>query len=159
MLQFIKDLAEFEKEPDAVFATEDKLRTTLGLEPGSRAFAHALVAEAVDGESEGRLHAMAIYFYNYSTWHAAPGIWLEDLYVAPDARHKKIGTRLIGALAAEVVKIGGRRLEWCVLKWNQKAIDVYESSSINAEMMNDWVTMRVDGERLERLAQSSTVSA
>lgn len=155
MLLFIKDLAEFEREPDAVYATVEKLRSTLGFAAGSTAFARALVAETRSEDAQGKLCAMAIYFYNYSTWHAAPGIWLEDLYVAPDARHKGVGSRLIAALAAEVVQIGGRRLEWCVLKWNRKAIDVYQSSSIDAEMMNDWVTMRVDGEKLQRLAHSA----
>ncbi|BFZ57775.1 Peroxygenase 1 [Savitreella phatthalungensis] len=152
ILQFIKDLALFEQEPDAVTATEDKLLSTLGFVNGSTAYAHGLVAESTS--IAGELLGMAIYFYNYSTWNGAPGLYLEDLYVVPEYRHHKIGTSLIRALAQECKRIGGMRLEWSVLKWNSKAIDVYTSEAIQAERMDEWVGMRVDGNRLDALTKA-----
>lgn len=93
---------------------------------------------------------MALYFYNYSTWRSRPGIWLEDLFVRPEYRKKGYGKRLLVELAKEVVAFNGGRLEWCVLKWNEPSIKFYES--IGATAMNEWVTMRVDNDGLDRLA-------
>jgi len=93
---------------------------------------------------------IALYFYNYSTWRARSGIYLEDLYVKQSERGKGYGTRLLVALAQEVVNMQGGRLEWSVLKWNTPSIKFYES--IGAKMMNEWVGMRVDGEGLAKLA-------
>jgi GNAT superfamily N-acetyltransferase len=156
MLQFIKDLALFEKAPEAVFATEEKLSSTLGFT--GQQFAHAVIAEVSAEASEGdpaKTVGMAIYFYNYSTWHAAPGIYLEDLYVDQQERGKGYGTKLLQHLAKLSLDMGGKRLEWSVLKWNQKAIKVYEA--VGAEMMTEWSVMRVDGERLEKLAAAASV--
>jgi len=91
-----------------------------------------------------------LYFYNYSTWRARPGIFLEDLFVSQTERGNGYGKRLLVALAKEVVAMGGGRLEWSVLKWNEPSIKFYES--IGAAAMNEWVGMRVDGEGLTRLA-------
>lgn len=146
ILKFIQDLALFEKAPESCHATLESLENTLGFTGTKYATA---VMSIVDDEPVG----MAIYCTNYSTWHAAPGIWLEDLYVRPESRGKGYGTALIEYLAAEVKRINGHRLEWCVLKWNQKAIDVYET--VGAEMMSDWSTMRVDGARLDKLAKKA----
>ena len=93
---------------------------------------------------------MALYFYNYSTWRARPGIYLEDLYVRQTTRGKGYGKALLVALAREVVAMGGGRLEWSVLKWNEPSIKFYEA--IGATMMSEWVGMRVDGDALGRLA-------
>lgn len=93
---------------------------------------------------------MALYFYNYSTWRSKPGIYLEDLYVKLDQRKKGYGKRLLVELAKEVNAMGGARLEWSVLKWNEPSIKFYES--IGAQAMNDWVGMRVDNEGLTKLA-------
>jgi GNAT superfamily N-acetyltransferase len=93
---------------------------------------------------------MALYFYNYSTWRAKPGIYLEDLFVRPEHRKKGYGKRLLVELAKEVVAMDGGRLEWSVLKWNEPSIKFYESIGANA--MNDWVGMRVDGPGLDKLA-------
>ena len=144
LLKFIQDLALFEKTPELCYATLDKLESSLGFT--GKQYAYAVVA--VDTEVVG----MAIYFTNYSTWHAGPGIYLEDLYVVHEARGKGFGTKLIQYLATEVKRIGGHRLEWSVLKWNQKAIDVYESRNVGAHQMTEWSTMRVDGQRLDELA-------
>lgn len=95
---------------------------------------------------------MALYFYNYSTWRSKAGIYLEDLFVMPAGRGKGYGTRLLSELAKEVVAMGGARLEWSVLKWNEPSIKFYESEAIGAQAMNEWVGMRVDGPGLEKLA-------
>lgn len=87
---------------------------------------------------------MALFFNNYSTWRAAPGIYLEDLFVRPEFRGQGYGKRLLGELALEVKKIGGKRLEWSVLKWNEPSIKFYKS--VGAQQMEEWVGMRVDTE-------------
>jgi GNAT superfamily N-acetyltransferase len=94
---------------------------------------------------------MALYFYNYSTWKARPGIYLEDLFVRLSERRKGYGKILLVELAKEVVAMDGGRLEWAVLKWNEPSIKFYES--IGAKMMNEWVGMRVDGDNLRGLAR------
>jgi GNAT superfamily N-acetyltransferase len=99
---------------------------------------------------EGAPAGIALYFYNYSTWRARPGIYLEDLYVRPSQRKKGFGKMLLTELAKEVVAMKGGRLEWAVLKWNEPSIAFYES--IGARKMDEWVGMRVDGEALIKLA-------
>ena len=91
-----------------------------------------------------------MYFYNYSTWRAKAGIYLEDLYVKQSERKNGYGKRLLVELAKEVVAMDGGRLDWSVLKWNEPSIKFYES--IGAVMQSEWVGMRVDGERLNKLA-------
>lgn len=93
---------------------------------------------------------MALYFYNYSTWRSKPGIYLEDLFVQPSERGKGYGKRLLVELAKQVVAMGGGRLDWVVLKWNEPSIRVYES--IGAKAQDEWVGMRVEGASLEKLA-------
>lgn len=95
---------------------------------------------------------MALYFYNYSTWRAKAGVYLEDLYVRQSERKKGYGSLLLKALAREVVAMEGGRLDWVVLKWNEPSIRFYES--IGAKRMDDWVGMRVDREALVKLAES-----
>ena len=97
---------------------------------------------------------ISLYFYNYSTWRARPGIYLEDLYVKQSERGKGYGRRLLVELAKEVVAMKGGRLEWSVLKWNEPSIKFYESEAIGAKMMTEWASMRVDGEALDKLARS-----
>jgi GNAT superfamily N-acetyltransferase len=96
---------------------------------------------------------MALFFYNYSTWRSAPGIYLEDLYVQPHARGKGYGLKLLRYLAAEVIKIGGRRLEWSVLKWNEPSIKFYQQ--IGAKAMEEWEKMMLEGDALNTLAAES----
>ena len=134
-------------------ATEETLRKTLfGPRPYARTllvFAPALGSAQEQPECAG----LALYFYNYSTWRAAPGIYLEDLFIRPAYRGKGLGKRLFGELARELKNIGGQRLEWSVLKWNQPSIDFYEGFA-GAKKMEEWMTMRVDDERngVEKLA-------
>ena len=118
MLHFIRELAIFEREPDAVLATEaDLLRDGWGATPRFR----ALIADW-DGEAAG----FALYFTSYSTWMGHHGIRLEDLYVTPEMRGRGIGRALLARLAAIAVAEGCPRLEWDVLAWNASAIAVYE---------------------------------
>lgn len=109
--------------------------------------ARCLLAFSPSGSAAG----MALYFYNYSTWRAKPGIYLEDLYVRESERGRGYGQRLLGELAKEVLEMGGGRLEWSVLKWNTPSIDFYER--IGAKAMGEWQIMRVDGEGLGELAK------
>jgi GNAT superfamily N-acetyltransferase len=101
---------------------------------------------------QGTVAGLALYFYNYSTWRAAAGIYLEDLFIRQSERRKGYAGLLLAELAREVVEMQGGRLEWSVLKWNQPSIDFYEGEGIGAKMMSEWVGMRVDGEALVRLA-------
>lgn len=94
---------------------------------------------------------MALYFYNYSTWRAKAGIYLEDLYVSPSERNKGYGKKLLVTLAKEVVAMNGGRLDWSVLKWNEPSIRFYEDV-IGATRMEEWVGMRVDREALGKLS-------
>jgi GNAT superfamily N-acetyltransferase len=97
---------------------------------------------------------MALYFYNFSTWTGVAGIYLEDLFVKPAYRKKGYGKALLKALAQEVVKIGGKRLEWSCLNWNEPSLQFYQSEVIGAKTKDEWVGLRVEGEGLDKLANS-----
>lgn len=95
---------------------------------------------------------MALYFYNYSTWRSAPGIYLEDLYVQPAARGNGYGFKLLKYLAKQVLEIKGRRLEWSVLTWNTPSIEFYKQ--VGAKPLDEWLKMMVEGEEaLGKLAE------
>jgi GNAT superfamily N-acetyltransferase len=144
ILQLIRDLAEYEREPAAAVATaEDILRDGFGDPP---AF-HVVIAEW-DGEAAG----FAFYFYNYSTWQGRRGLYLEDLFVRPAFRGRHIGKALLVHLARLAVDQGCGRYQWQVLDWNAPAIGFYES--MGGRIMNGWLTVRVDGDELRRLAQT-----
>lgn len=142
LLAMVRELAEYEREPDAVEATEAQLHATLFAEQPA-VFAH--VAE-VDGAVAG----MAIWFLSYSTWLGTHSLYLEDLYVRPEHRSRGTGRRLLQALAAICVDRGYRRLEWWVLDWNP-ARGFYDA--LGADALTEWVPYRVSGEALRRLAQ------
>ncbi|RMH38644.1 MAG: GNAT family N-acetyltransferase [Gammaproteobacteria bacterium] len=136
--QFIQELADYEQLSDEVTATISQLENTLF---GETSVAHVLIAEQ-DNEPVG----FALYFFNYSTFLAKPGIYLEDLYVRPKFRGRGVGTALLKKLAAIANERGCGRLEWSVLKWNKPAIDFYEK--IGARPMDEWVTYRLAGKAL-----------
>lgn len=147
ILTLIRELAEYERELDAVEATEDTLSNTLfGPEP--RAFCELV---DVDGEIVG----MAIWFLNYSTWQAKYGVYLEDLYIRPESRSRGYGLALLQHLAQICVTNGYGRFQWSVLDWNQPAIDFY--TSLGAVALHEWTTYRVAGSSLVSLAQPLTV--
>jgi GNAT superfamily N-acetyltransferase len=146
ILQFIRDLATYEREPDAVHATEaDLLRDGFG--PAKRF--DCLIAEITKKESITPA-GFALYFHNYSTWRGHAGIHLEDLYVSPEHRGKGIGKALLTRVAAIAVEEGCHRFQWDVLEWNTPAIGFYEQ--MGAKMLMEWRTMRVTGEALPALA-------
>jgi len=142
--QFIRDLAEYEREPEAAVATqEDLLRDGFGPDPKYR---------CVIAEWSGEPAGFAFFFYNYSTWQGRPGLYLEDLFVKPSFRGKGIGKALLLHLAKVAVAENCGRFQWQVLDWNTPAIDFYKS--LGAEMMSAWLTMRVEGDNLRKLAES-----
>ncbi len=143
ILHFIRGLAEYERLPDAVVATEALLAEQLfGPQPG----ADVLIAEW-DGAPAG----FALFCHNFSTFLGRRGLWLEDLYVEPAHRGRGIGKALLARLAAISVERGCGRLEWSVLDWNTDAIGFY--LSLGAVAMDDWTTFRVMGSDLAILAR------
>ena len=142
ILAFINGLADYEKLADQVVATEPQLRATLF---GDKPYAEVVLAE-YDQQAAG----FALFFHNYSTFLAKPGIYLEDLFVLPEYRGRGIGKVLLSYLAKLAVQRDCGRLEWSVLDWNQPAIDFYQAQG--AIMMHDWRINRVTGNALQALA-------
>lgn len=148
ILQLIHELAAYERASHEVFATPETLLNTLSFpdsSPDHPGYAKTLLIV----DSDKTVAGMALYFNNYSTWRAAPGIYLEDLFIRPAYRKRGYGKRLLGELARETVAIGGKRLEWSVLRWNQPSIEFYEN--LGAKGMEEWMGMRVDGDGLEKM--------
>ncbi|HKF47558.1 MAG TPA: GNAT family N-acetyltransferase [Terracidiphilus sp.] len=143
ILEFIRALARYEREPDAVKATEDDL---LRHGFGEHAYFECLLAEW-DGEGVG----FALYFYDYSTWLGRPGLYLEDVFVDPPFRGRGIGKALLRRLAEIAIEKGCARMKWQVLDWNTPAIDFYKG--LGAELQKEWLSVRITGEALERLAE------
>jgi GNAT superfamily N-acetyltransferase len=142
ILHFVRELALFEREPDAVKASEADLQAALfGISPA----AEAMMAE-LDGEPVG----FALFFANFSTWTGRRGLYLEDLYVTPHARGRGIGAALLRHLAGIALDRGCARFEWSVLDWNADAIAFYRA--MGAVGMDEWTVQRVTGEALARLA-------
>ena len=142
ILEFIRALAAFEREPDAVTATEaDLLRDGFGPQP----YYHCLIAEQ-DGKPAG----FAFYFFNYSTWTGRPGLYLEDLFVHPEFRGLGIGKALLARVAAIAQEKGCPRLQWEVLDWNTPAVDFY--AALGAKFLDEWRNVRMTGKALAKLA-------
>ena len=142
ILTFIRALAAYEREPDAVEATEDGLlRDGFGSNP----FYFCLIAEH-DGQPAG----FALYFFNYSTWLGRPGLYLEDIFVHPEFRGLGIGKALLQRVAAIALEKGCLRLQWEVLDWNTPAIEFYRA--MGAEFLDAWRNVRISGDALRRLA-------
>lgn len=147
ILAFIRELAAYEKLEHQVTATEALLAEHLF---GARPAAEVVIAE-VDGAPVG----FALFFQNYSTFLGRPGLFLEDLFVRPEARGRGIGRALLVHLATIAVQRGAGRFDWNVLDWNEPAIGFYKR--LGAEVLPDWRTCRVTGEALERLARTESV--
>jgi len=142
LLQLFAELAEYEQLSDLMRADERKLSEALF---GQHPLADALIAERV-----GQPAGYALYFTTFSSFLASPGIWLEDLFVRPAHRRFGVGRTLLSAVAAHTRARGGERLEWAALDWNELALGFYRG--LGARTMGEWVTHRLDGEALERLA-------
>jgi|SRR5664280_714207 len=146
--ELIRQLAEYEREPDAVQGTSDDLHRALFAEAP---LLHGLVAELDPVGGPTRIAGMALWFVTYSTWRGRHGIWLEDLFVAPSARELGLGRALLAELAAEALRRGYARLEWNVLDWNAPALAFYRR--LGAQPLSDWTVHRVTGSALDALAR------
>jgi GNAT superfamily N-acetyltransferase len=144
ILYFIKELAEYEKLSHEVVATEDTLKETL--------FGKQSHAEVIIGYLNHVPISFALYFYNFSTFLGRPGIYLEDLFVKPEARGKGVGQKMLTYLAHLAKSKNCGRLEWWVLDWNETAIGFYKR--IGAKPMDEWTVYRVTGQALDNLAES-----
>jgi GNAT superfamily N-acetyltransferase len=145
IVQLIRELAEYEKEPHLAVATDQDIRRD--------AFSVNPKFRVVIAEWGGEAAGFALFFYNYSTWMGRAGLYLEDLFVRPQFRGKGIGKALLVHLAKIAVEEGCGRFEWQVLNWNTPALEFYRS--LGARVMDEWSTMRVTGESLRNLASLS----
>ncbi|CAH9063738.1 hypothetical protein PSECIP111951_03190 [Pseudoalteromonas holothuriae] len=143
ILNFINELAIYEKEPDAVLNTVSEIEAKLFCE---HARAHALICEQ-DGEAIG----FAVYFYNYSTWLGKHGLYLEDLYVSQDNRGNGAGKAIMQYLARQALANDCGRFEWVVLDWNKPAIEFYDN--IGAKAQSEWIIYRLAGDELKSFAE------
>lgn len=140
--ELIRELAEFEKLSHEVRFDEEVL--------GRKLFGERPYAEVLIGEIDGTAQGFALFFHNFSTFEGRPGIYLEDLYVRPEARGAGLGKAMLRHLATLALERDCARLEWWVLDWNAPAIGFYRS--IGALPMDEWTVMRMDGEALVELA-------
>jgi len=149
ILELIRDLATYERAPDEVSATEEQLVDVLF---GERPAAEVLLV--FEGESPV---GFAVYFYNFSTWLARPGLYLEDLFVKPDKRGKGYGRALLVELAKIARDRGSGRMEWAVLDWNEPAIKFYRA--LGATPMNEWTVFRLTRDEIAKLADAADTAA
>ncbi|MBR5534432.1 MAG: GNAT family N-acetyltransferase [Ruminiclostridium sp.] len=142
ILEFIRDLATYEKMSDQVVATEDLLREWIF---------EKKKAEVIFALEEGKEVGFALFFHNFSTFLGRSGIYLEDLFVKVEHRGKGYGKALLRQLARIALERGCGRLEWCCLDWNQPSIDFY--LSLKAEPLSDWTIYRLTGNTLRQMAE------
>lgn len=143
ILDFIKNLAEFEKLTNEVKVTSTQLKKTL--------FAKNTNAFCLIGYLENKPVSFALYFFNYSTFLGKKGLYLEDLFVLPEYRSNGIGKKMLKYLANVALDNNCGRFEWSVLDWNKKAIKFYKN--LGAELKNEWILTRITGENLKKLSQ------
>ena len=141
ILALVRELAEYERDPDAAVATPELLYASMF---GPHAVAHAIMAEE-DGEAIG----FALYFFNFSTWTGRPGLYLEDFYVRPSARGRGVGTRLFRRLAEIAQERGCGRMELSVLTWNLEPMRLYER--LGGQRLVNWTTYRFDTNAIAKL--------
>ncbi len=139
--QLIRDLAEYERLAHEVRFDEAVL--------GQKLFGARPYAEVLIGELDGTPQGFALFFHNFSTFEGRPGIYLEDLFVRPEARGSGLGKALLAELAALAIERDCARLEWSVLDWNEPAIGFYRK--LGARLMDEWTVMRLDGGNLAQL--------
>lgn len=142
IIGFIRALADYERLADAVRLDRDRLKTHL--------FGERPMAEVLIGEVDGTPRGFALFFHNFSTFEGCPGLYLEDLFVEPEARGAGLGKALLARLAQIARERGCARMEWSVLDWNAPSIAFYES--LGARAMDEWTIYRLDGEALAALA-------
>ncbi len=142
ILRLIRALAAYERQPDAVEATEASLHETLFAD-GAQVFAHV-------AEEESVVLGIAVWFLNYSTWTGRPGLYLEDLHVDERARRRGVARALFAALAAEAEARGCRRIDWAVLDWNEEAMRFYRA--IGGAPQSGWQPWRLEAPAIAALA-------
>jgi GNAT superfamily N-acetyltransferase len=148
IIALIKALAEYERDPDAAVATPELIHRHIfgvDLAPHER----GPIAECLIGELDGSPQGFAIFFHNYSSWVGKPGIYLEDLFVRPEARGVGLGKALLRRVAQIAVERECERVDWLVIDWNAPAIDFYKS--IGARPLSDWTNFRLEGPHLQAL--------
>ena len=144
IVSYIRELAEFEREPEKAVVTEaDILRYGFGEQP---------LVKVTMAEWDGAPAGFALWFLNFSTWEGKPGIYLEDLFVRPSFRGRGVGKALLKHLASIAVQEGWTRFVWQVLDWNTPAIEFYQAHG--ARLMRSWLTCRVEGDAIARLAET-----
>jgi GNAT superfamily N-acetyltransferase len=147
--ELVRELATYEKEVDKVESTAESFANLMFPTDGSTPMAHCLMAEVRDQTGTWRTVGFAAWYVTFSTWTGQKGIWLEDLYVAPDQRGSGLGKALLARLAQIAVERGYKRVEWWVLTWNEPALGFYRS--LGAEALDEWVHYRIDREALQQL--------
>lgn len=146
VVSYIKELAEYERDPDAAVATADDILHF--------AFSDHPLIHVVMAEWEGKPAGFALWFYNFSTWEGKAGIYLEDLYIRPEYRRNGIGKALLIHLARVAVQNNCTRFVWQVLDWNEPSINFYRQ--MGAKTMDAWLTCRVEKESLVELANQQS---
>jgi GNAT superfamily N-acetyltransferase len=152
ILALIRDLADYEKAPQEVVATEESLRAHLFPAGGGRAYAECLMGE-LRGERGFAVQGFAVFFHNFSTWQGRAGVYLEDLFVRPEYRGVGLGKALLSAVARVAVERGCPRYEWAVLDWNTPALDFYKAKGARA--LDEWIIHRTTGQALKDLASQA----
>lgn len=151
IFSLIHELAAYEKATSSVATTPEMLTRTLAHhDPATNTFSEGYARTFLLVAPDAQIVGMALYFYNFSTWTGVPGVYLEDLFVKPEYRAKGYGKALIKACAKECVRIGGQRLEWSCLDWNEPSLKFYES--LGATRKSNWVGLRAENEALAKLA-------
>jgi GNAT superfamily N-acetyltransferase len=148
ILQLIRDLAEYERAPEAVIATEAGLREVL--------FGAKRSAEVLLALEQTTPVGFAVFFHNFSTWLGRPGLYLEDLFVKPEKRGNGYGRALLERLAQIAKERGCGRMEWAVLDWNEPAIQFYRK--LGAVPMDEWTVFRLTEEGIAKLAEKNSCS-
>jgi GNAT superfamily N-acetyltransferase len=146
LLEMIRELAQFERLEHEMEATTESLHEAL--------FGQNAVAGALLARSNGTFIGYAIYFFTFSSFLGRRGLWLDDVYVRPEFRHRGVGRRLIEAVARIGVEHQCGRFEWTALNWNRAALDVYQK--MGARVMDEWVLLRLNSEGIQKLASSDT---
>lgn len=149
ILRFITDLAIYEREPEAVLASEEDIHRSLF---GEAPKVFALIAETTETGAEPQAIGFAMYFFNYSTWLGKHGVYLEDLYVDPAARGLGAGKALLKAVGQVALDNDCGRYDWSVLRWNTPSIEFYEACG--AKPMDEWVGYRMDRAAIEAFVAS-----